>query len=261
MKTRRWKLLGFAVAASLAFATAACGTANDEPGTTTWPNPASPRSALLAAVAHLKTTTFKVTAKFAAGATGEAVVDPVAKVGTQKMSIAVPGTGASVVADLLVIGGESYAKTEFRNFPKAPKLPTGWMKLDTSKLDKPQDYTLDDPDPASLAAELFKGLGTVEQTGDGQFTGTLDLTKGTESGLVDDRTVENLKDKAKEVPFEAAVDDQGRIASFRILVPANGAAAAETWEIGYSDWGVPVTVEKPASATPAPATAYEFFNA
>lgn len=261
MQTRRWAVVGAAVVMSLTFATAACGTAADDSANMISPGSTNPEDVLVASVEHIKTTTFKATAKLSGGVSGEAMVDPVNKAGTQKTSITVPGTGASIVAELLVTGGEHYAKVTFTNVPNAPEVPSGWMKLDLAQLQKPANFTFDDPDPASLANELFKGLGTVERAGDATFTGTLDLTKGTESGIVNDEVVTELADKASAVPFEAAVDDQGRIASFRILVPARGDSPAETWEVSYSDWGTPVAVEKPADAVAATAVAYEFLNA
>ncbi|HET8682647.1 MAG TPA: hypothetical protein VFM54_12365 [Micromonosporaceae bacterium] len=260
MKNRRLAVVSVAIAASLAFTTVACDRAGDEAGNEPSPTPASPRDALVASVAPLKTTPFKSSAKLADGITANAAVDPVAKAGTQTIFAAVPGTSASMNAELMIIGADRFVKIALRNLPNAPKLPSGWMKLDPSKLDKPDEYTLDDPDPASLERELFKGLTTVERAGDRKFTGTVDLTKATESGIVDDDTVKELGAKASSVPFEATLDEKGRIASFRIMVPEHGKKAAETWEIIYSDWEIPVQPQAPANAVPAPATVYEIFN-
>lgn len=264
MLNRRAAVIGLAVATSVAFASAGCGTKPDPPaGTgsrTSSPTPAqlSPKEALLAAVKPLTTTTFKAKANFGGGATGEAAVDPVAKSGTQKISLAA-GT-VSLVAEQVTVGGQAYVKATFKNFPNAPTLPTGWMSIDLAKVKDKSDYDLSDPDPSELAGELFQGLGTVERSGDRGFKGTLDLTKAKKSGLVNEDTVDALKDKAAAVPFEAAVDDKGRIAQFKIMVPAVGTSAAETWDVTYSDWGTAVTVTKPASSVPAPAAFYAFFD-
>lgn len=259
MRNRRWATVGVVVAACAALATAACGTARETPGSTAT-GQTDPKDALIASVEPLKTTSFKATAKLSGGISADAVVDPVAKSGTQRVSAAFPGSGASMTTEQRVIGGETYVRAEFKNLPKAPKLPADWMKVDLTKIKKPENFTVADPDPANLAATLFKGLGTVERAGDRQFKGTVDLTKATESGIVDDDVVTGLKDQAKAVPFEATVDEKGRIASFRIQVPQVGQTAAETWEVVYSDYGLSVKVDKPAKFIPAPATAYEFLN-
>jgi hypothetical protein len=264
VKTRRVARVGIAVVASLAFAAAGCATATETRGTSSpsWvaPSAADARKDLLASVEHFKTTSFKASAKVSDGATVEVQMDPAAKVGTKKIVVTVPQTTSSIVAELRVTGGKSYAKVEFNNMSQAPRLPTGWMQLDLAKLDKPKNYMLEDPDPANLAA-VFNGLRTVQRDGKGRFTGTLDLTKVTGSALVDSDVVAKLGDKATEVPFHAAVDGQGRITSFTLRVPAYGSKPAETWEVTYTDWGAPVTVDKPSKTVAPNAAAYEFFNA
>lgn len=264
MKTRRLARVGLVVVASLAFVATGCGTAAEEPGTISpsWvtSHDENAKKDLLASVEHVKTTSFKATAKTSGNATIEVRIDPTAKTGTKRIVVTVPQTSSSIVAELVVTGGKSYAKVEFNDIPQAPNLPTGWMQLDLAKLEKPENYTLEEPDPANLAA-VFKGLRTVQRDGDGAFTGTVDLTKVTRSAMVDSDVVEELGDKATAVPFEATVDDQGRITSLRLLVPARASNPAETLEVTYTDWGAPVTVDKPARTVRPNAAAYEFFNA
>lgn len=263
MNNRRWAVAGLAAAAALSFMTAACGTATDNsPGTgSTSPTTAAanPKDALVASVKDLKTTTFKAKGQLSGGVTADAAVDPVAKAGTSKATLSIPG-GPSITQEQIIVGSDSYVKLQLKNLPQASRLPAGWMKLDLSKLEERADYTLDDPDPARLESELFKGLSTVERTGDRGFKGTLDLTKGVKGGIVDDEVVAALKEKANAVPFEATVDEKGRIASFKIMVPAVGTNDPETWSVSYSDYGAPVSVTKPASSVPAPAAAYELLN-
>ena len=264
MQNRRVAVIGLAIAASVAFASAGCGTKPEAPaGTgsrTSSPTPAqlSPKEALLAAVKPLTTTTFKAKANFGSGAVGEAAVDPVAKSGTQKISL-IAGP-VSIIADQVTVGGQAYVKSSIKNYPNAPTLPAGWMAIDLAKVKDKSDYDLSDPDPSELATEVFQGLGTVERSGDRGFKGTLDLTKTKKSGLVNEDTIDELKDKAAAVPFEATVDDKGRIAQFKIMVPAVGTSPAETWDVTYSDWGTAVTATKPASSVPAPAVFYAFFD-
>jgi hypothetical protein len=254
---RRSAIAGLAVAAFFALATAACNTATEQtPGTTTPTSAApaaDPKDALIASAQQLKTTSFKAKGTLSIG-TADAAVDPTAKAATSKTVIAIPGGGPSITQEQIIIGTDSYVKLAIKNFPQAPPLPSGWMKLDVSKIKDPADYTLADTDPARLQSELFKGLSTVNRSGD-KFTGTLDLTKGVKSGIVDEEEVTALKEKANAVPFEATVDGQGRLTSFKILVP-NG----DPWSVTYSDYGAPVAVTKPASSVPAPAALYELLN-
>ena len=266
MINRRWAVAGLALAAAFAVATAGCNTAPDsEPGAATSPTAAAtPKDALLASVKDLRTTPFKAQGTLSGGVAVESAIDPVAKAGTHTMSLSIPQIDMSLTAEQITIGSDVYAKIAVKNFtdPRVKSLPKGWMKVDLAKIKKPEDFTLDDPDPANLESRLFPGLSTVERSGDRGFKGTLDLTKGTGSGIVDEETVTALKEKASAVPFEATVDDRGRISTFKILVPAVGSDEAETWQVTYSAYGTPVTVTKPANVVPAPDVVYSaFFNA
>jgi hypothetical protein len=270
VNNRRWALAGLAVAASFALATAGCNTAPDDtagggsgsgtPSTSV----TTPKDALLASAKDLKTTPFKAQGTLSGGVAVESSVDPVAKAGVHKMSLSIPQAGMTMTAEQITIGNDVYAKIATKNFPDArvQSLPKGWMKVDLAKIKKPSDYTLDDPDPANLEAYVFPALSTVDRAGDRGFTGALDLAKAKDSGIVDEDVVTALKEKAAAVPFEATVDDKGRILTFKILVPAAGTNPAEAWQVTYSNYGTPVKVTKPASSVPAPDVAYAaLFNA
>lgn len=251
----------FLLAGSLAAAMAGCVADTGEPGPPSLaPSsaPAAPKDALTASVQHLKTTSFRATARLSGGVTASAATDPVGKAGTS--TISGPMGGGTLTVDQVISGGATYAKVTVKNVPGMPALP-GWMKLDPAKLDKPENFDLTDPDPANLQAAVFGGLGTVEPAGDRRYKGTLDLTEASESGIVDQEVVADLKDSGTAVPFEATVDEKGRIATFKITVPKTANSDAETWEITYSDWGTAVRPEVPANAVPAPDAAYDFFNA
>jgi hypothetical protein len=102
----------------------------------------------------------------------------------------------------------------------------------------------------------------VQSTGDRKYTGTLDLTKATDADIVDKKIVKDLGEAAKSVPFEATLDDKGRLSSLKINVPAGTKTKAQTWEVTYSDYGTAPKVEKPPAAETmeAPQAVYNLLN-
>lgn len=262
MKTRRWAIAGLAVVASLAFATG-CGKDSDEPGTTPSPTPA-PKDALIASVAELQKSSFTFDMK-AAGATGTGSVDPATKSGTIKMNIGDAQSGAKFMMEMLLLGDDFYLKLDFGAL-KVPGMPPPdkWQHVDRTKLTDPDEVNLDlskDTDPAG-AKEIFDAIVTVEKTGDRQYRGTTDLTKAAEADIVDEDIVKALGEQAKAVPFEATLDDKGRLASLRLDIPAAGSAKAQTWEVSYSNYGAAPKLEKPPAAEvqEASKTVYDMLN-
>jgi hypothetical protein len=263
VKNRRWAVVGLAVVVSLSLATTACATATGQEGEIGGSGPTtdsrSPEEALLASVEALKTQPFHNKTELTGGITFEGDVDPAAKAGTSKL---VADLGSVYIAiDQLKFADESYAKVDSKNVDALATVPSTWLKLDLKKIKEPDAYRLVDPDPMGLAKRVIPALSNVERYGNYGFKGTIDLNKAIKSRLVDDDTVKQLKEKASAIPFEASVDEQGRIEIFKIIVPAEGTVKAETWVSQYSAYGKPVTINKPTSTTAAPTAAYTFFNA
>lgn len=264
MKTRRWAIAGLVVAASLAFATTACGTSTDEPGKTTSPTPANPKDALVASVQKLQKSSFTFEQTIAGGKGGGSV-DPVAKNATVKINFQDAESGAKFAMELLLLAEDVYMKLDFGDLP-VPGLPPAdkWQHVDKSKLKNPKDLDLDiasDADPAGASA-IFDAIVDVEKVGDRQYKGTVDLSKATDAGIVDEDVVKAVGDQAKTVPFEAALDDQGRLTSVKLSVPAVGKVKAQTWEITYSNYGSAPKLEKPPASQiqEASASVYELLN-
>ena len=74
--------------------------------------------------------------------------------------------------------------------------------------------------------------------------------------------LEALGTKAAALPFTATVDDQGRLASLKVSVPAAGEVKAYQASITMSKYGATTAQATPAAAevVDAPAQAYDFFN-
>lgn len=266
VKNRRMAVAGLAGLAALAFAVAGCGQAkNDNSSPSSSPTPASPKDALIASVQELQKTSFKFTIKDAES-TGDGVVDPATKSGNIRAKFSDPDLSFSINMEFLLIGSDTWAKVDLGSMaglPGLPQLPNKWMHLDRAKLSNADELGLDDADPAG-AADILAAIASVERSGDRAFTGTLDLTQGKakEAGIVDEKIVTDLADQAKAVPFEATVDDKGRLTSLKIKVPAAGTVKAQTWEVTYSDYGAPANLTKPPAAdvVEAPQSAYDLFN-
>jgi len=262
VKTRRWAIAGLAVAASLAFATG-CGTDNDEPGTTPSPTPA-PKDALIASVAELQKNSFTFEMKVAE-ATGTGSVDPAAKAAAMKMNFSDDTSAAKFQMDMLLLADDFYLKLDFGDL-KLPGLPAPdkWQRVDKTKLTSADDLDIDiakDADPAG-AKEIFDAIVTVEKTGDRQYKGTTDLSKAAEAGMVDEDVVKTLGDQAGAVPFEATLDDQGRLANLKLNIPAAGTTKAQTWDVTYSSYGAAPKLEKPPASEiqEAPKSVYDILN-
>lgn len=258
-------LAGLAVVAALAFATAGCGLGAGEARPS--PTPKSPKDALLASVTELQKTPFTFTVKDAS-LTGEGAADPAATSGTFKIKVSDDELNFTLNFEFLLIKENAWVKIDFG--PAAEPLGLGavqkkWLHVDKSKVKDADDLGLGgSADPAG-SAEIFGAASAVEKVGDRQYRGTVDLTdaKAKDAGMVDEDIVTELGDQAKAVPFEATVDEQGRLVSLKILVPASGKVKAQTWEVTYSGYGTALNLTAPPAAevVEAPSTLYDIFNA
>jgi hypothetical protein len=252
---RKAILTGAALAASLVFV-AGC---QKDGATSSGPSSAPGVNAsqeLGAAATKLNSTSYKFTIN-AADTTFNGAADPAAK--AMKMSLAASGQGISMNVELLVVSPDLYVKIS--GLP-LPGLDTGkWLHLDSSKITSMDSLGLGDPSDPTSTQQLAKMLVTVEKTGDHAYKGTLDLTKGSALG-VGKGDLGKLGDKAKSVPFEATTDDQGRLTSLKITVPAIGSEKETVVSITFSDFGAPVNATKPAASEvqEAPEQIYQFFT-
>lgn len=269
MKTRRWATAGLAAVASLTFATAACGTTNDEPGTspttTTSPTPANAKDTLVASTQQLQNTSFRFELT-GAGVTGNGSVDAPADSATMKAKFSDEQTNATFAMELLILPEDRYMKLDFGALP-IPGMPSKdkWQHIDLTKVKDPQSLDLDvakDADPAGTKA-IFDSIVTAEKTSDKQYKGTVDISAiAKDADLLDADVAKALGPDAKTVPFEATLDDQGRLTNLKLQIPAKGKVKAQVWEITYSDYGSAPKLEKPPASEvqEAPKSVYDLLN-
>jgi LppX_LprAFG lipoprotein len=253
-------------AASLAFV-GACNKSSGGSGGTSSPSPSpspspslSATEQLSASVKDFSTTPYKYKGTNPSiGAEVNGSADPTAGNVSQQAKVSM--AGASATFDLLAVGGQFYAKLSGMPIPGVNT--SKWLHIDPSKLKTIHNLLIAEvKDPTGVQA-IMSSVVSAEKTGEGQFKGTLDLTK---SGInipgVDPADLTSLADKAKSVPFEATVDKSGRLASYKVSIPATGSSAAADVTVSYSDFGTPVSVQQPPAAdtVEAPAAAYTFLN-
>jgi len=172
--------------------------------------------------------------------------------------------GFSMTMAIVVIDQQAWTKVTFSNtkdITGLPKLPPKWLELDTSKVDDPEDVRYTHPDPTG-AVVLLDHIVDATETSQGAFKGTVDLTKAADVDVVDAEALAALGEKAKAVPFEAAVDASGRLTSLTVEVPAAGQTEAFSWVATFSDYGTAPEVKQPPAAqtTPAPPETYDLLN-
>ncbi len=201
----------------------------------------APRDAVLASVTQLTATTYRFALKGAA-LSGQGQADPAAK--QLAATVTATAEGFPMTVDVVVIGADGYAKADLGGHNQELGIPTGWMHLDASKLNRGSALGLGPggTDPGDTAG-LFAGLGDVRRVDATHYTATIDLTKATGT-WVDRDTVTRLGEKAKAVPATVTLDGQGRLAEVRVDLSSVQAGLVES--ATYSDYGAPVTITKPS---------------
>lgn len=251
MKTRRSAITGLGLVIALSFGAAGCNNATNGAGTdATVPTSASQVNALdslAAAVRKLNEETFK--AKSGNGLGGReisGVVDPTAKKVSMKMVFPLGDRGMTV--DFVQLGSAVYVKlagaVELHSGTRMPALPDKWMHIDAANV--MEGSTFSDVVDGDLAGvnDMIKAVTDIERNGELGFKGTFDITKspGTRGEYF-----KRYGEKAKAVPFNAKVDDQGRLTFIFINLSAIDSGYIGGIQATYSDFGLPVNIERPAT--------------
>jgi hypothetical protein len=256
VKIRRSALGLFAVVAL--GLVSACGTTDgtgDGPSAT--PSPTlSPVDQMKASTKDISSTSHKFSAKDSAkDITGAS--DPAANAASFGASFQEEGMKFTI--EFLFHGTDRYVKIAGLPLPGIDSKK--WMRVDLTKVKDPSDAGPTDlKDPMALKA-FTNAIVTAEKTGDRAYKGTVDATKATDDGVFDAEVISGLGDKAKSVPFEATLDDKGRLSTLKITVPAFGSTKEDTINATVSEYGT-ATVAKPAAAdvVEAPETVYQILN-
>jgi hypothetical protein len=243
MNTRRLTTAGVALVAAMSFGLAGCsGNASTGGATDSSPSASSaapqlePSEELSAAAQKLNQDTAKTTFTMA-GVTGTGAVDPTAK--KLRMTMNLGAGNQSIKTEMIVLSNDVYLRLD-----GVPNLSGKWLHVDATKLAAGNQLRqMSSGDPVG-ATNLLSSVTDVQRVGEHSFQGTLDFTK---SPTVDKRALQTLGDKAKAVPFTAKTDEQGRLTELTVDMDSVQAGLGEL-KATYSDFGTPVTVEKPAAS-------------
>jgi hypothetical protein len=266
VKAPRLASAGLAVFASALLAVAGCSGAKS-PSTTRGTSAApatssaassSPTDTVLAAVKKLNQSTYKYTLT-TSGLTGQGSVDPTGR----KVALTLTGkqSGMDVRFDTILIASDYWLKLDFGGQNKALNLPAGkWMHLDQTKVKNWAGLGIDPgaADPTRTSG-LFEGMTDAKRVDATHYTVTLDLTKSTPSSI-SSPDLTKLGDKAKAVPANVTLDDQGRLAAVSVdLSSIDPNASINTT---YTDHGAPVSINAPApvDVVEAPPAVYQVLN-
>src|SRR4051794_13457661 len=262
MRTRRLAAAGLGMLATAAFALTGCNADGSTPGAgASSATPSAPASSGAAdptaamtlgqAAAALGNTSFKATLTGGPGVKVTASVDPTA--GNSTSDAKFTGPNASLTIKALLIGQDVYVQ-----IPGVTKAGT-WTHLDVNRLPDGGGFGLrpGQIDPANTAQALSSATN-VQQTGSRSYQGTLDLTKVLGIAGIDKVTVDGMGTAATNVPFTIGLDDQGRPAEMTITLPPVNGRQSPPIDVLYSDYGTPVTVQRPAPSeiTEAPDSVY-----
>lgn len=262
MKRVRSRVIAVAVAAVLGVAAAGCDGSNNQPspgGST--PASATPqakeaKAVLTETIPHFEQEAFAFTMLALDPDTGEVKgsggSDPQAE--NRDVTLVQSQGGQKITLRYTIIGTK-----RFLTLAGVPGIPGGkWMRIDASKIGPNADRGLSELDLPGNAAKVFNAVVDAEDAGGGRYTGTIDLTRARESMIATDDDLTRLADRAKAVPFEATVDDQGRLTRVT-LTPDPG---KDSFEMTFTDWGKPRSPTEPPAdeVTEAPSFVYEIFN-
>ncbi|MFI7661213.1 hypothetical protein ACIBTW_20280 [Micromonospora parva] len=251
MKTRRSAITGLCLVTALSFGVAGCNNAIDGAGTDTTATTSAPQvnalDSLADAIQKLNNETFKVRRETGSGGLEiSGVVDPAAKKVSMKWFSPIGDQG--MTADFVQLGSAVYMKlagdVQLHSFYRLPALSSKWMHMDASNVEEGSTFSdMVDGDPAGVN-DMIKLVTDVERNGQLGFRGTFDITKspGTQGDFF-----KRFGEKAKAVPFDVKVDDQGRLTYIFINLSAVDSRIAGNITATYSEFGLPVTVERPAT--------------
>jgi hypothetical protein len=260
MRTRRLTGLSLGVLAAVALAVAGCAGDSATPGAATSgaPTPATSSAAdpaaasqLASSAAALGNSSFKVTLTNGPGVKLTASVDAPGSKGTG--TLALSGPNANLELKTLLVGQDLYVQ-----IPGITKAGT-WTHLDVSRLPAGANVGLrpGQIDPVNTA-KVLTSTTDVQQVDARSYKGTLDLTKVAGVTGVDQVTVQGWGAAASKVPFTAGLDDQGRLSELNLQLPTVNGKANPPLDVLYTDYGAPVTADRPAASevTEAPDNVY-----
>jgi hypothetical protein len=236
-----WIRRSLGALSALSIALAGCASNADSPGDAPPVTSAAPapREELAAAAGKLNETTMTI-ALTSPGTQSNGSLDPRRKLGDLDMRVS--AGGREVTIQIRTVGKDAYVQAD-----GLPGIAPGkWLEIEGSRLAGSTLDVFPEDDPSG-ANRLVDALSDIKQDGPGRFSATIDLTKASPN-----KSLAALGDKVKALPFVATVDDRGRLTHTEIDMTSVDPAAGRTTAT-YSDFGTPVTVERPPPGQTMPA--------
>jgi hypothetical protein len=266
VSTRRLSLIGAAIFATVGLALTGCNSsstagkhATTPPAPSPSPSAPAPKDALATAVKQLGQTSYAFTAK-QANVSGQGKVDPAGK--AAEVSITGNASGVNIKMSIVTVGSDNWVQMDLGSTlnRQAGIDPKTWMHIDTSKVKKADALPVNPTSPDLLDFSSIPDATVTAQRIDAtHYRGTIDLTTVKGAAQPDIDTLTKAGDKAKSVPFTAALDSSGRLTEFKI--DASGIDPGLSVDMTFSDYGASQNISKPAGTiVAAPSTVYAILN-
>lgn len=264
MNIRRWSV-GVIAATLLVPGVAACNSgATDSPTASGSSVPKDPKEALLASTKGLGEGNFSFTIDSESISGSGSIHKPS---NSAQMAMKAGDETFTMEFDVIQIDSDTWVKMDLgellAGLPGMAEMKDKYQHIDAAKAGgaKNLDMLKNGSDPANAAA-MFKGLSDVQETGPGAYSGKVDMTAATDSVAADEDVLKALGDQAKEIPFTAKLDDQGRLTELVISIPAAADTKAQDVTIKYADYGAASAAQKPPAdqVVEANEQTYEMFK-
>lgn len=149
--------------------------------------------------------------------------------------------------EMRIIGDDMYMTN--------PMDKSRWMHLDLTKFEAGSMFG-EAANPVGNADYLFAVSEDVKEVGDNRYEGTIDLQKYLDEHATPEQkkkleeSLGKLGPEAKKVPFEAAIDSEGRLVELKTTMTFEVTGEKQTIEqvMKFSDFGTAVDVKKPPAS-------------
>ncbi|MEV6597330.1 hypothetical protein AB0M36_10755 [Actinoplanes sp. NPDC051346] len=251
--------------------------------------PADPKAALAASTAGLKAGNYSFTASLPGDTSAKGTVHTPSKSASLDLDTVDEGTKGKI--QFRITDPDRYVKiafdmgeatkqmqslSELGDDPQSAKIVEGlksmielfsgkqWLKMDMSKVtSKDFKIGIEDPDLTG-AAGLFAAATTAERKGSA-ITGTLDATQVKDDAHLLGTSVFAGADpaQAKAIPYEATLDDDGRLTKLVLDLPKTTDAPAGKLTMEVNGYGAATKQEAPPAAETKdmPEASYDMINA
>ncbi|WP_232521359.1 hypothetical protein [Micromonospora phaseoli] len=268
---------GLVAAALFTPGVAACTTTGDAGSTATPSATASgaapqvdsdAKQALLDSTREISNGNFRFSMS-GAGSVAEGQVHQPSQSAEMRIRLGEPTDDLAISLDLVHAKPDSWVKLDLKGsaatrVPGVDRLNLGkYQHLDQNRIqgDRNLGFDFDQVDPAGSEV-LTQAVTEAQRTGDGTYTGTIDLSKAADAGSLDPTLITALGPQGSAVPFTATTDAQGRLTELVVQLPQSGQAAGQEIKVTYSDYGNATEATKPPAdqVVEAPPELYNLFD-